>query len=45
MKNENLYASDLILDYLSKDNLKFIQTQLEIIVIKYKIGCESAFIK
>lgn len=45
MKNDNLFASDLILDYLSKENLKFIQTQLEIIVRKYKIQCESDFMR
>ena len=39
MKNDNLFASDLILDYLSKENLKFIQTQLE--TIFEKSGCQN----
>lgn len=36
MHNESLYASDLLLDYLNKDSVKKIQSELEIIVEKYK---------
>ena len=45
MKNQDLFASDLLIDYLSKENLKFIQTQIEIIVRKYKLRCEEAYMR